>query len=125
MAIGKPYANSSADPLGIFLIFILPPVTLLAGICLLLRHRWARWWMVFLAAGVMGTGVKGLLVADSHDPEATPEAAEAVGAIARLGSAAATAAGGLALAGFFCRSVRREFGGCDDRPAPAPDRGDG
>jgi hypothetical protein len=31
LAIGKPYANSATDPLGIFLIFILPPGTLLAA----------------------------------------------------------------------------------------------
>ena len=61
LAIGKPYANSAADPLGIFIIFILPPGTLLAGICLLLRHRWARWWIILLMAGLVVLGVKGLV----------------------------------------------------------------
>ena len=46
LAIGKPYANGTASSLlDIFLIFILPPSTLLAGIGLLLRWRSARWQM--------------------------------------------------------------------------------
>src|SRR5688572_5113389 len=61
LVIGKPYASSTSDPLGIVLIFILPPVTLLAGIGLLLRHRWARWWMILLMAALLALGVKGLL----------------------------------------------------------------
>ncbi len=123
MAIGKPYANSSADPLGIFLIFILPPVTLLAGICLLLRQRWARWWLVFLAAGAMLIGGKGLLFpapSDAAGLSPDPAAAETARWIVMLPSLVSAVAGGALLLGLFSRPVRREFGA--ERPDDAARR---
>jgi hypothetical protein len=113
MAIGKPYANSTVDPLGIFLIFIVPPATLLAGIGLLFRRRWARWWLILLAAGVTGLGVKGLLAPAPEIPIYGPVDDRVAGAargIGRAPSLAAVAAGGLLLAGLCSRPVRREFG---------------
>ncbi len=100
LAIGKPYANSATDPLGIFLIFILPPSTLLAGIGLLLRRRWARWWMVLLMSGLVVLGVKGLIAADPVNAASASMPGTAIGSIA---------VGGLMLLGLFSRPVRREF----------------
>jgi hypothetical protein len=127
MAIGKPYANSSADPLGIFLIFILPPVTLLAGICLLLRQRWARWWLILLSAGALVFGLKGLLFPSALDAaglSADPSALEAARWIGMLPSLVSAVAGGTLLLGLFSRPVRREFGGAGPAEAmscPRPD----
>lgn len=109
LAIGKPYANASSDPSGIFLIFILPPVTLLAGICLLLRHRWARWWMALLSAAIIVFGIKGL---GAPDPAYAPMPGSAADAARRIGmiqAVACTSVGSLALLGLFSRKVRREF----------------
>jgi hypothetical protein len=38
LAIGKPYADSATDPPGNFLIFILPPGTLLGCCCAARGH---------------------------------------------------------------------------------------
>jgi hypothetical protein len=113
MAIGKPYANSAADPLGIFLIFILPPGTLLAGIGLLLRHHWARWWMILLMAGLVVLGLKGLLSPDHANPAYAPlpgPAADAAMHFTQVVSFVCLGVGGLVLLGMFSRSVKREFG---------------
>jgi len=108
LAIGKPYA-SSADPLGIFLIFILPPGTLLAGIGLLLRWRWARWWMILLMAGLVALGVRGWLAPEpAYAPLPGPAADAAKRAQLAL-SVGCAAVGGLVLLGLFSRSVRQEF----------------
>lgn len=128
LAIGKPYANGSpADPLGIFLIFILPPVTLLAGIGLLLRHRWARWWMVLLMLGLAGLGVKGLVAPDIANPAYAPlpgPAADAAKRIVLIQSLACVAVGGCMLLGLFAGSVRREFGSRKNEvPPPLPRAG--
>jgi hypothetical protein len=109
LAIGKPYASSS-DPLGIFLIFILPPGTLLAGIGLLLRQRWARWWMILLMVGLVALGAKGWL---SPDPAYAPipgPAAEAMNRVTLVGAALCVGMGVLVLSGLFSARVRREFG---------------
>ena len=100
LAIGKPYANSATDPLGILLIFILPPSTLLAGIGLLLRRPWARWWMILLMAGLVLLGVKSLLAADPLNAASASMPGAAISSIA---------VGGLVLLGLFSRPVRREF----------------
>lgn len=121
MAIGKPYANSAADPLGIFLIFILPPVTLLAGIGLLRRRRWARGWMILLMVGLVGLGVKGLLAPDHAKPAYAPlpgPAADAAARSLRVLSIASIATGGLALIGLFSPPVRREFQAPQREAAP-------
>lgn len=118
LAIGKPYAASSTDLLGIFLIFILPPGTLLAGIGLLLRHRWARWWMILLMAALIALGVKGLVAPDHANPAYAPlpgPAAESVNRTVFVQSVACIGAGTLVLLGLLSRPVRREFHG----PQPA------
>ena len=112
LAIGKPYANSATDPLGIFLIFILPPGTLLAGIGLLLRHRWARWWMILLMAGLVALGVNGLFAPDHANPAYAPMPGPAAAAARRavfLQSVTCIAVGSLVMLGLFSRPVRREF----------------
>jgi hypothetical protein len=107
LAIGKPYANSTSDPLGIFLIFILPPGTLLAGIGLLLRWRAARWWMILLMAGIMAFGVKSL-VAPSY--QKNPKYySDSLKQYLIVQSIACIAVGGIALLGLLSRPVRREF----------------
>lgn len=99
LAIGKPYANANADLPGIFVIFILPPATLLAGIGLLLRQRWARWWMILIAAALLAASGKGLL--------SRGVAVEAV---------ALAAVAALVLAAMFSRGVQAEF---SSKPRPA------
>ena len=114
LAIGKPYAASSAEFLGIFLIFILPPGTLLAGIGLLLRHRWARWWMILLMAALIALGVKGLVAPDQANPAYAPlpgPAADAVKHAVFVQSVACIGVGALVLLGLLSRPVRREFHG--------------
>lgn len=111
MAIGKPYA-STFDPLGILVIFILPPGTLLAGFCLLRRQRWARWWMIFLAAAMVALGVKGLVAPDHANPAYAPRpgpAADALKQRAFVVSVTCIATGGLVLLGLVSGPVRREF----------------
>ena len=129
MAIGKPYANSSPDVAGIFLIFILPPGTLLAGIGLLFRFRWARWWIILLMSGLVALGVKGFFPKTAYTytrttPEGSsvhttriehyPDHAFSVGCIA---------VGGLVLLGMFSGPVRREFRGKGESLPPAPPTG--
>ncbi len=124
MAIGKPYANTSVDPLGIFIIFILPPATLFAGIGLLLRRRWARGWMILLMAGLMGLGVKGLMAPDHANPAYAPQPGPAADAAKRfvvIQSVGFITVGGLMLFGLFSRPVRREFAA----PGSMPDQAEG
>lgn len=119
-AIGKPYANANADPLGIFLIFLLPPGTLLAGIGLLCRHRWAWWWMVLLMVGLIGLGVKGLVAPDHANPAYAPRPGPAADAMKRavlLQSIGCVAVGGLVLLALWSGPVRREFRKAAPRPA--------
>lgn len=100
-----------------FLIFILPPGTLLAGIGLLFRFRWARWWIILLMSGLVALGVKGFFPKTAYTytrttPEGSsvhttriehyPDHAFSVGCIA---------VGGLVLLGMFSGPVRREFRG--------------
>ena len=105
LAIGKPYANASTTAAAIFLLFVVPPATLLAGIGLLARWRWARWWMILLMAGLVALGVKGLVAAD-HEGSAIPVAGIAIG--------------GLVLSGLLSGPVRREFGKTVPPHPPAP-----
>lgn len=112
LAIGKPYASAPPDPLGIFLIFLLPPGTLLAGIGLLRRHRWARWWMILLMAGLVALGVKGLVAPDHANPAYAPQPGPVADAVKRavfLQSATCVAVGALVLLALLSGPVRREF----------------
>ena len=121
LAMGKSYANAAADPLGIFLIFILPPGTLLAGIGLLFRHRWARWWLVLLMAGLVALGAKGLLAPGSAAFTFEPgPAADAARRAMLISSASCVVVGSLVLLGMFSRSVRREFQSPQKFPAISP-----
>jgi hypothetical protein len=115
-AIGKPYANSTSDPLGIFLIFILPPSTLLAGIGLLLRWRISRWWMILLMVGIMAFGVKSL-VAPSYQKNPNYYS-DSLKQYLTVQCIACIAIGGLALLGLFSRPVRREFSTSPSIPIP-------
>jgi hypothetical protein len=122
LAIGKPYANASSDPLGTFLIFILPPGTLLTGIGFPLRHRWARWWMIVLMAGLVVLGTKGLPAPDVANPAYAPRPGPATDAMQRavfMESAACVVTGGLVLLGLFSRPVRREFSVVREAVPPA------
>jgi hypothetical protein len=112
MAVKSPYGNASTTALDIFLLFLLPPSVLLAGIGLLLRWRWARWWMILLLAGLIGLGVKGLVAPDITNPAYAPRpgpAADAARLQTRIVSTASVALGGLGLIGLFSPAVRREF----------------
>lgn len=116
LAMGKPYA-STFDPAGILVIFILPPGTLLAGVCLLLRQRWARWWMILLMAGLVLLGLQGLIAPDHANPAYAPRPGPAADALKRgvfVRSVACITLGGLVLCGLVSGPVRREF----RKPAP-------
>ncbi len=111
LAIGKPYA-SATDPLGIFLIFILPPGTMLAGIGLVLRQRWARWWMILLMAALVALGTKGLVAPTYNNPAYAPVPGPTADAVRRadvVQSFVCIAVAGLVLVGLFAPAVRREF----------------
>ena len=121
LAIGKPYANT-ADPLGILVIFILPPATLLAGIGLLLRRGWARWWMVLWMTGLIAVGIKGLVAPDHANPAYAPRPGPASEALSRgvaIRSTACIVSGALMLGGLFSRPVRREFSPAGETAPPA------
>lgn len=111
LAIGKPYA-SSVDPFGILFVFILPPGTFLAGIGLIARWRWARWWMILLMTGLVALGVKGLVAPDHRNPAYAPRPgpeADEVNRSVFAFSCGSIAVGALVLAGMFSGPVRREF----------------
>lgn len=115
MAVGKPYANASANLADILLLFVLPPVTLLAGVCLLLRQRWARWWMILLMAGLLAAGLKEILAPAPVGEFSTP--------IAPVFPVLCAVAGVLLLCGLFAPRVRREFQPrtrAAHAPAPSP-----
>jgi hypothetical protein len=133
MAIGKPYANSNADVAGIFFIFILPPGTLLAGIGLLFRFRWARWCVILLMTGLVALGVKGLFPSTTTytSIRTTPEGSSVQ--TTRIEhrpdhvlSAGCIAVGGLVLLGMLSGPVRREFRGKGKAlPPPRQDESEG
>lgn len=111
LALGKPYANAF-DPLGIFLIFILPPVTLLAGVGLLLRQRWARWWMILLMVGLVALGVQGLVAPTHEIPAYAPvpgPAADGLRETVIVQSITSITVGILVLIGLFLPRTRSEF----------------
>lgn len=112
MAVKSPYGNASTTWLDIFLLFLLPPSVLFAGIGLWLRHRWARWWMILLMTGLIALGIKGLVVPDHANPAYAPRPGPAADAMARgvaIQSTACIGIGTLVLFGLFSGPVRREF----------------
>lgn len=112
MAVGKPYAVSHTTLTDVLVLFILPPMTLLAGIGLILRHRWARWWIILLAAGLVWLGVKGLIVPWDANPARAGipgPAADALQRVQLVQSLACIGVGGSILLGLFSGPVRREF----------------
>lgn len=121
MAVGKPYAVSQTTPFDVFVLFILPPGTLLAGAGLILRHRWARWWMVLLMAGLVSLGVKGLMDPWNADPayaEMPGPAMDTLHRVVMVQSLACIGVGGAVLLGLFCGPVRREFKHLTNAPPP-------
>ena len=123
MAVKSPYGNASTTWLDIFLLFLLPPSVLLAGIGLLVRWRWARWWMILLLAGLIGLGVKGLVAPDVTNPAYAPmpgPAADAARLQTRIVSTASVIIGGVGLLGLFFPAVRREFQSPSPSPHPDP-----
>ena len=123
MALKSPYGNTSTTALDIFLLFLLPSSVLLAGIGLLVRWRWARWWMILLMIGLIGLGIKGLVAPDHANPAYAPRpgpAADAAKLQTRIVSTASVALGGLGLIGLFSAAVRREFQGPSPSTHPNP-----
>lgn len=119
MAVGKPYAVSHTGLLDILVLFILPPGTLLAGIGLILRHRWARWWIILLAGGVLWAGGNGVIHPWGGNPEFGGIPGPAADAMRQLRfglSLACIAVGGGVLCGLWSAPVRREF----EKPANNP-----
>lgn len=107
LAIGSPYANASTTALDIFLIFLLPPLTLITGIGLLLRWRIARWGMILLMAGIVAFGVKGLVAPSGQK---TPDYdSDSLKQYLIVQSAACIGLGTLLLLGLISPTVRREF----------------
>ncbi len=122
LAIGKPYATGNETFTDIFLIFILPPSIFLAGIGILLRHRWARFWMILLMAALVTLGIQGFFPkktqSSKYDYYATTPDARAT---RNLWSGAYIAIGSLTLIGLFSKPVRNEFHGkTKNTPPPMP-----
>lgn len=107
LAIGSPYATGSSTMADIFLLFILPPSILLAGIGLLLRRRIARWGMILLMAGIVAFGVRSL-VAPSYQ-ESPDHYSDSLKQYLTVQSATCIALGTLLFLGLISPPVRREF----------------
>jgi hypothetical protein len=107
LAIGSPYATASTTAKDIFLLFILPPFVLIAGVGLILRRRIARWGMILLMAGIVASGVRSL-VAPSYQ-KAPDYYSESLKKYLAVQSAACIALGSLLLLGLLSPPVRREF----------------
>lgn len=121
MAVGKPYAVSHTGLLDVLVLFILPPGTLLAGIGLILRQRWARWWIILLAAGLLWGGVMGFIHPRDEDLAFAPvpgPAADALRRVRLVQSMACVGVGGVVLLGLLSAPVRREFKKPTDDPPP-------
>jgi hypothetical protein len=123
LAVKSPYGNASTTALDIFILFLLPPSILLGGIGLLLRVRWARWWMILVMAGLMGVGLKGLIAPDIESPANSRRPGPAADYTNRpifMISCAFTVVGGLGLLGLFAPAVRREFHPPSPPSPPSP-----
>jgi hypothetical protein len=121
MAVGKPYAVSHTSLLDVLVLFILPPGTLLAGIGLILRQRWARWWIILLAVGLLWVGVIGFINPWDKDPAfggILNPAADTLHRVRLVQTLACIGAGGAVLLGLFSAPVRREFKKLTDIPPP-------
>jgi hypothetical protein len=116
LSLGKPYANATSDPLGIFLIFILPPCVLLCGIGLLPRWRWARWGMILLMAGLFAFGVKGLVAPSHEKATVTKYYSDSLKQYMAVQSVICIAVGGIGLLGLLSAPVRREFHPSTSKP---------
>jgi hypothetical protein len=53
MVRARSYGTSSSDPLGFLAVVVAPPATLLAGIGLLRRQRWARYFLLVLLGAAL------------------------------------------------------------------------
>lgn len=60
MIISGGYGTQNTEPLGFFIIIVAPTLTMTAGLGLLLRWRWARYYMFVLFAVLIAVNVKSL-----------------------------------------------------------------
>ena len=60
MILSGGYGTKTADVEGILAIFVAPPLTFIAGLGLLLRWRWARYYMFLLLAVLIAVNIKSL-----------------------------------------------------------------
>lgn len=60
MILAGGYGTNTSDPLGFFIVIVAPALTCAAGLGLLLRWRWARYYMFVLLAVLIAVNVKAL-----------------------------------------------------------------
>ncbi len=63
MILAQSHGTGSTTVLGFLGVVVAPPVTVAAGIGLLLRHRWARYYVMVLLVVLVGVNVRSLLTA--------------------------------------------------------------
>ncbi|MBE2179791.1 MAG: hypothetical protein IAE97_04910 [Chthoniobacterales bacterium] len=138
MVLAGGYGTKTADMGGILAIYVAPPLTLLAGLGLLLRWRWARYWMFLLLAVLIAVNIKSLAAGGKTttyhtDASGVVTASESVWGGPNLHSVPIIAFCTASIVVLLLPSVRREFrpvvksnpapvAGPDPVPPPLPGR---
>lgn len=111
MILVRSYGTSTSDPFEFLLIVVLPPVSFVAGIALLRRIRWARYYAIALLTGVLAFNAYGFFRPPT--PESVQVSADGVKTttLASTGtySIPAVLLAALALATLLTRKVAAEF----------------
>jgi hypothetical protein len=129
MIIAGSYGTQTSDPVGFFTVIVAPALTFLAGLGLLLRWRWARYYMFVLLAVLIAANVKALASAGKTTTIRTTSSgvvttSEDVWGGPNYHSAPIIAICVAAIAVLCLPGVRREFrGGLEPEEDPAPAAG--
>ena len=119
MILAGSHGTSSVDPFGFLTVVVAPPVTLVAGLALLGRKRWAYFYMLALLSAVLAFNVYDLLRASPVEetyvsPTGVPTTALPTDR-SMFAPAIAISAGMLLL--LLLPAVRAEFAGGATKPA--------
>ncbi len=113
MILVGSYGTSTSDPLGFLRVVVLPPASFVAGIALLRRVRWARFYTIALLAGILAFNAYGFF--RSPTPESVHISASGVKTttLASTGtySIPVAALAALALAVLLTPKIAAEFRG--------------
>lgn len=111
VAVGS-YGTANTDVLGYFTIVVAPPLTLAAGVCMLLRQAWSRYYII--AALVLVVGVNARDMMREPTPQTTTISPTGVRTTVLASvptySVPAMVAALAAIALLLTRRVREEFG---------------